>query len=47
MATIKMIENLGNAEKYVTVLEEFDVSEKMLADLKDPANSPYKVAGMI
>ncbi len=47
MRTIRMIENLGNPEKYITVLKEFDVSEKMLVDLKNPVNNPYRVAGMV
>ena len=46
-ATVDMIGNFENPEKYIKVLEKFDVDEKMLADLKDPANCPYRVAGMV
>jgi len=44
---LDMIENLQTPEKYVVVLEEFDVNESMLADLKDPAKNPYEVIGVI
>jgi len=45
--TVAMIENIATPGKYVRVLEEFDVDEQMLADLKNPANNPYEVAGML
>lgn len=45
--TVKMVENIGKPEQYVTVLKEFEVDAKMLADLKNPANNPYEVAGML
>lgn len=45
--TVEMVENIGSPEKYVTVLEEFEVDAKMLADLKNPANNPYEVVGML
>jgi len=47
MRTVEMVENIGNPGDYVTVMKEFEVSEQMLADLKDPANNPYEVVGML
>jgi len=45
--TVEMVENIGNPGDYVTVMEEFEVNEQMLADLKNPANNPYEVVGML
>ncbi len=45
--TVEMVENIGNPGKYVRVMKEFDVDERMLSDMKNPANNPYRVAGML
>ncbi|ABN56708.1 MULTISPECIES: FmdE family protein [Methanoculleus] len=45
--TVEMVQNIGNPGDYVTVMEEFEVNEQMLADLKNPANNPYEVVGML
>ena len=44
---VDMVKNIGNPGKYVRVMKEFSVDEQMLSDLKNPANNPYRVAGML
>ena len=47
MRAVEVVENIGKPEQYVRVMKEFEVNEQMLADLKNPANNPYEVAGML
>jgi len=45
--SVEMMEYLATPEKYVSVMEEFEVNQTMLSALKDPTNNPYEVAGMM
>jgi len=42
---LKILETLDSPEMHVRTLRTFTVDAKMLADLKDPANNPYKIIG--
>lgn len=45
--SVEMMEYLSTPGKYVKIVEEFDVDQTTLNDLKNPANNPYKVIGML
>lgn len=45
--TVEMVENRDHPEKFVTVIKELTVDEKILEDLKNPVNNPYSVLGML
>ncbi|OPX72326.1 MAG: FmdE, Molybdenum formylmethanofuran dehydrogenase operon [Methanoregulaceae archaeon PtaB.Bin108] len=44
---VEMMGDLDSPEKYVSAMKEFEVDQTMLADLKNPANNPYEVIGML
>lgn len=46
-ASVEMMEHLATPEKYVSAMEEFEVNQTLLADLRNPANNPYEVIGML
>ena len=45
--TENMLNYLDEPEEYVSTIYDFDVNETTLAELKDPANNPYEILGML